>query len=102
MSPEFWLKIEALFQEAIDLPPHERASFLDQKCASDEKLRLEVEKLLANDDSAGDFIESPVWSESALFNTSAKKNLSESFDEEVNGHNRDDLIGKKIGVYIDA
>ena len=99
MSPEFWLKIEALFQEAVELPPHERASFLDQKCASDEKLRLEVEKLLANDDSAGDFIESPVWSESAVFNTSAKKNLSESFDEEVNGNNRDDLIGKKIGVY---
>ena len=99
MSPEFWLKIEALFQEAVDLPPHERASFLDQKCTSDEKLRLEVEKLLANDDSAGDFIESPVWSQSVLFNTSAKKNLAESFDEETDGGDRDDLIGKKIGVY---
>ncbi|HKX83192.1 MAG TPA: serine/threonine-protein kinase, partial [Pyrinomonadaceae bacterium] len=99
MSPDLWLKIEAVFQEAADLPPHERAQFLDRKCGSDVVLRAEVEKLLAHDDAAGDFIESPVWSESALFTTTSKKKLVDSVDRNVSANGGDDLVGRQIGVW---
>ena len=65
MSPERWQKIEAVFQAAIDLPKHERISFLQAECGPDDELRLEVERPLASDESAEEFIESPVWTDSS-------------------------------------
>src|SRR5215469_8241324 len=46
---ENWERIQSLFLEAIDLPPTERASFLETACAGDEQVRREVESLLAHD-----------------------------------------------------
>ena len=51
MDRERWSRIEELFQAAADLPPDNRARFLDQHCASDPDLRGEVESLLAADES---------------------------------------------------
>jgi hypothetical protein len=44
-SPRF-LDIKRLYHAAVELPPPERAAFLDQACANDQALRLEVESLL--------------------------------------------------------
>ena len=45
-SPE---AVEALFEQAIDLEPGQRAAFLDQKCGGDADLRTAVEELLILD-----------------------------------------------------
>jgi serine/threonine-protein kinase len=48
-----WARIEAIFDEAHELPPGERASFLDEACGTDGVLRREVEALLAAADRPG-------------------------------------------------
>jgi WD40 repeat protein/predicted Ser/Thr protein kinase len=58
-SPE---TVEALFQQAIDLDPHLRGAFLDERCAGDPDLRAAVEELLQFDvkaQNSPDFLHSP-------------------------------------------
>ncbi len=47
-SPRF-LEIKRPYHAAVELPPPERAPFLDGACANDQALRLEVESLLHHD-----------------------------------------------------
>jgi eukaryotic-like serine/threonine-protein kinase len=47
------LLIEALFDEAVELPPAERHQWLDERCGSDELLRAEVSALLDAHDASG-------------------------------------------------
>mgnify|MGYP005853636901 CR=1 FL=1 len=62
-----WREIERLFGEAADLPPTERAGFLDHACAGDTTLRGEVESLLASDPQRQQgFIENKVAHAAAL------------------------------------
>jgi len=49
----------AMFTEALKLPPHERAAFMEQKCGSDKKLRRRMEGLLRAHDRLGNFLEEP-------------------------------------------
>src|SRR5262245_25438765 len=58
-SPE---SVESLFQQAADLDPAHRGTFLDERCASDPDLRAAVEELLQYDAkarNAPDFLQSP-------------------------------------------
>ena len=59
MNPDRWEKISGLYHEALKLKADERAAFLKQACSGDEELRREAESLLALDQQAEDFIESP-------------------------------------------
>ncbi|PYK76407.1 MAG: hypothetical protein DME42_00180, partial [Verrucomicrobia bacterium] len=52
-----WEKVQALFEQALELPETERAKFLEQKCIGDDALRREVESLLDSHASAGAFID---------------------------------------------
>ncbi len=52
-------QIEDVFHAALERPPADRATFLGEACAGDGELRAEVESLLAADDQAASFIESP-------------------------------------------
>ena len=61
MNPERWQKIESVFQKALDADSGHRASVLENSCAGDESLRVEVESLLAQYENAGDFIERPAF-----------------------------------------
>jgi len=65
MTPERWQEVEAVFQEALDRPPLERASFLDQACAGDDELKHEANSLIAAHDEAGGFIEQPAMAQDA-------------------------------------
>jgi eukaryotic-like serine/threonine-protein kinase len=56
-------KIFNLFQAAVEVDEDERAAFLDRECKGDEELRREVEVLLACDQKAQSFIESPAIEE---------------------------------------
>lgn len=65
MTPERWQEIEAVLQGALDRPPLERASFLDDACAGDEELREEANSLITAYAEAGDFIEQPAIAQDA-------------------------------------
>lgn len=59
MTPERWQQIDTLLHAALSRRAPERAEFLQQACAQDEDLRLEVESLLASHDEAGSFLAQP-------------------------------------------
>lgn len=65
MTPERYGQIARLYHAALDLPPERRTPFLDEACASDESLRLEVESLLTANEAAGDFILVPAMTVAA-------------------------------------
>jgi serine/threonine protein kinase len=46
-----------VFTEALQLPRHQRAAYLDHACGSDGELRRKVEALLEGHDQVGDFLE---------------------------------------------
>ncbi|MEP6570543.1 MAG: protein kinase [Acidobacteriota bacterium] len=48
-TPQRWKTIDEIFAAALELEPLGRPAFLTQACGSDEKLRQEVESLLAHD-----------------------------------------------------
>ena len=84
MTPERWQEIEAVLQGALDRPPGERASFLDDACAGDEELKEEANSLISAYDEAGDFIEQPAMAQDACV---------------LIGRDQDQKIGREIGPY---
>jgi eukaryotic-like serine/threonine-protein kinase len=54
-----WREIESLFHAALERELTERAAFLDEVCSTDPSLRQEVESLLAANESAEGFLDSP-------------------------------------------
>ena len=59
MKAERWQQVEQLYHAARERGADERAAFLAEASAGDEGLRREVESLLAYEDQAEHFIESP-------------------------------------------
>jgi serine/threonine protein kinase/Tfp pilus assembly protein PilF len=59
VKPERWQQVEQLYHSALEKEASERSAYLAAACADDEALRREVESLLAHEDSAQNFIESP-------------------------------------------
>jgi TolB-like protein/predicted Ser/Thr protein kinase len=57
VTPERLRQLKELFQSAIERPPNERPSFLDEACASDPTLRRHVESLISSHEGTGSFIE---------------------------------------------
>jgi len=84
MKPERWEQIERLYYAARERDPGLHAAFLDEACAGDESLRQEVESLLASDEQAGDFL-----------NTPALKIATEEIAEE----RARTLVGRQLGHY---
>ncbi|HEV2247988.1 MAG TPA: protein kinase, partial [Terriglobia bacterium] len=56
---ERWPEIERIYHAALEREKSARAAFVAKACAGDETLRREVEFLLAQDEQAGSFLESP-------------------------------------------
>jgi len=59
MEPGLWLRVEEVVQRALDLDGSRRAEFLESSCRGDEALRREVESLLAQENRANQFLDSP-------------------------------------------
>ncbi|HWQ31686.1 MAG TPA: protein kinase [Blastocatellia bacterium] len=59
MTPERYKRIGELFDEALELAPAERASFLQQACGEDAGLCAEVERLLAHHPESEEFLSRP-------------------------------------------
>ena len=71
-SPERWREIDRVLDGALDLPPGQRAAFLDTACGSDAELRAEVDRMLRALDQAGEFLEDPFPNAWALLSASAQ------------------------------
>jgi len=59
MDSDRWKQVDNLLQAVLERPPEERAEFLRRACAGDEALEREVRSLLASQQRAGSFLESP-------------------------------------------
>ena len=59
MESERWQDVKRLFDLALQRPGEERVSFLQEACRDDETLRLEVMSLLAQQEPAAEFLETP-------------------------------------------
>ncbi|HEY0427079.1 MAG TPA: protein kinase [Pyrinomonadaceae bacterium] len=99
MPDNRWQQIEEIFQSALDLAPAERLRFVAESSAGDVQLREEVEKLLANYESAESFIESPVWTENPFLNSAARRDIKESLDKKISENGDSSFIGRRIGVF---
>lgn len=62
MKPEHWQQIKQIFDEASRLAPDKRLQFLDEVCADDKSVRIEVEELLKSFDKSTSFLETPAIS----------------------------------------
>jgi len=59
MDSDRWKQIDSLLQAALERPRSERDEFLRQACKGDGELESEVRSLLASQEEAGSFLESP-------------------------------------------
>ena len=84
MTPERWQQVKEIFNSAIRYQPKERSSFLSQACFGDDRLRGEVESLIASHEKSGSFIDGPAYVAAA-----------ESFVDE----NSEMTPGQRIGAY---
>ncbi|MBK7599535.1 MAG: serine/threonine protein kinase [Acidobacteria bacterium] len=80
MTPERYQQIEKIYNAALDLKPDELTPFLEEACAGDDNLLLEVRRLLDANEKVTDFLNNPAAEE-------AKKIEEPSF------------IGRQIGRY---
>jgi serine/threonine protein kinase/TolB-like protein/Tfp pilus assembly protein PilF len=86
MTPERWEEAGKLYDAALELPPAQRPSFLDDACRDDQALRQEVESLLAAEDGAGSFLAAGAMNDAAkMFSEDEKKTLL--------------LVGKRLNHY---
>ena len=81
MTPEEWIRVKRLFDEALARAPEDRAAFVTEECAGDAQLRAEVDRLLGAHAQAAAFIE--------------PQDLSAS-----NGPPRPLLTGRTVGRYL--
>jgi serine/threonine protein kinase len=59
MDSDRWKQVDGLLQAVLERPPEERDAFLRDASAGDEALEREVRSLLASQQEAGSFLESP-------------------------------------------
>jgi len=59
MNSEQWKQVDSLYQAVLERPPGERTEFLHQACAGDAALEREVRSLMAAQQAAGSFLDSP-------------------------------------------
>ncbi len=65
MKAERLQQVSPIFRQAVELPPDERAAFLEAACSGDAALRRDVERLISAHERAGSFIEAPAYERAA-------------------------------------
>jgi tetratricopeptide (TPR) repeat protein len=59
LTPERYATLRTLFLAARDLPPHDHAAFVRERCAGDDELATALQRLLATDAAGGTFLAKP-------------------------------------------
>src|SRR5262245_11933786 len=85
MKPERWNQIEGLFLQAVEVAPAEREQFLAQVCQGDERLRQELNSLLACDAPTTPLVKGSFLPKESVENDVLDVGL--------------DLAGRRIGPY---
>jgi len=83
MKLELWRRIEELFHKTLEVESSHRKEFLENASQGDEELRTEVESLLHQEETTGEFLETPALEVAA-------KSLADR---------RTELTGKILGSY---
>src|SRR5712691_3761531 len=91
MDSERWKQVDGVLQAVLERPPEERDAFLLQACAGDEALDREVRSLLASQQQAGSFLESPAIEVAAR---ALVRQQSQDAQESA-----DSLIGRTVSHY---
>jgi len=91
MESDRWKQIDNILQAALEQPPGKRADFLHRACKDDEALEMEVRSLLASQEEAGSFLESPAM-------IVAAQDLARRRSQEIAGQG-DSLVGQVISHY---
>ena len=60
MDHDHWLKVQGLFELALERPPEDISGWLEEACDGDATLKGEVEDLLRADEAAGSFIQTKI------------------------------------------
>jgi eukaryotic-like serine/threonine-protein kinase len=84
VTPKRWKQVEAVFEQALELPVGERTDFVQTTCDGDEEIGREVQSLLDSHARADSFIDRP--------------NLFIASDE-IDGHGATIASGQLIGAY---
>jgi tetratricopeptide (TPR) repeat protein/predicted Ser/Thr protein kinase len=94
MDSDRWKQVDNLLHAALERPPAGRADFLRQACAGDQELEREVRSLLASDEQAGSFLDSPALEVAA-------RDLSDqqSRQQQSNDGSSDFLVGATVSHY---
>src|SRR6185312_1584309 len=93
MDP-LWDRIQEIYYSALPMPSSVRGTFVAEACADDPFLMREVSTLLDADDSAGDFLATPIF-ETGL------KIISSNSSNDLDSSAPEDLIGKTVeGRYL--
>jgi eukaryotic-like serine/threonine-protein kinase len=71
ISRDRWQHVEAIFDEAYELPPEARAEFLARACGDDAELRSHVDALLRATSVTGGILETPMFEGAAAILRSA-------------------------------
>ena len=66
MDQILWIKVEVIFHAALEHAMESRPVFLDEACNGDMELRREVDVLLAREQLAGSFLETPAIEDTTL------------------------------------
>jgi TolB-like protein/Tfp pilus assembly protein PilF/tRNA A-37 threonylcarbamoyl transferase component Bud32 len=73
--------------------------YLSENHADDADLIAEINRLISDYEDAGDFIESPVWTDSFMLGATARDQIGDALNEEIKKDNGS-MIGKRLGVYV--
>lgn len=93
MDSDRWHRVEALFHEALALPPEQREAFLAASCGADARLGAEVRSLLDSDDVGFGMLEATAASPAVALEILAAGDLG-------GGDVRDDdLCGTELGPW---
>src|SRR5437588_870974 len=92
MQAKRWHRIDEIFHQALNVEESRRSAFLRETCSGDESLRQDLERLLALQSKAENFLESPAV-EVAAQALRASGPLSETPDFAA------DLAGQTVSHY---
>jgi len=79
MDQERWRRVEELFHAALEREPEARQAFLEVACGEDTDLRRQVELLLAKEEEAGSFLETPAMRDMTVTQTATGALLGRQF-----------------------